>query len=55
MPRPRKADVDKRDNRVTLYLSDDEQNALREVSELQARSMDPDKSRKPSETGYCGL
>ena len=39
MPRPRKDDSDRRDNRLTVYLSDDEQNALRDVSETEERSM----------------
>ena len=39
MPRPKKSEAERRDHRVTIYLSDDEQNALRDVSEAEERSM----------------
>ena len=39
MPRPKKSEAERRDHRVTIYLSDDEQNALRDVSETEDRSM----------------
>ena len=39
MPRPKKAQDEKKDRRLTVYLSESEQDALRDVSDQQQRSM----------------
>ncbi|QQE81547.1 hypothetical protein [Alicyclobacillus sp. SO9] len=39
MPRPKKDVADRRDNRVTVYLSDSEHAALKDVAEREERSM----------------
>lgn len=39
MPRPKKSDEAKKDNRLTVYLTDQEQSALKDASEVQNRPM----------------
>lgn len=39
MARPKKAEAEKRENRLTIYLTDQERNALKQASDMQNRPM----------------